>query len=235
MKDILEYKNSSGGITDIDEKNGIVTGYLSSFDNVDSHNDIIVKGAYKKTISERKNDIFFLNNHNWAQPHGKFTLLEERPKGLYFESTPLVKGVSYSDDLIKLYTAGIVKEHSVGYLVKQKDYDQKGNRIIKEMKLFEGSNVTLGSNSNTPFTGLKSLTIQDINKDCALLYKAIRNGNFTDETFTMLEFALKDLQFKAYELGKKALEAESQKSTHKNVEKSQIDIIKEFTKTLNLN
>ena len=37
-------------VYDIDEKNSLVKGYGSFFDNKDSDQDIIRKGAYQKTI-----------------------------------------------------------------------------------------------------------------------------------------------------------------------------------------
>lgn len=234
----LEHKSIFGEIKDIDTKNQIVTGYLSSFGNKDHDGDIMEKGAFSKSINERKNDIFFLNQHNWAQPHGKFKVLKEDSFGLYFESEPLIKGVSYSDDLMKLYDAGIIKEHSIGFRTIKSDYDSKSNtRTIKEVKLFEGSNVTLGANSNTPYLGTKNLTLKDINDQCNRLYKAIRNGTFTDETFTLLEYALKDLQTQAYKLGEfKALEKQDEPlvDTQENVEEPQshIKTINEFLKTL---
>lgn len=205
MEKNLELKTITGAVKDIDTKKRVVTGYLSNFDNKDFDGDIIVKGAFKKSITERKNDIFFLNQHNWNQPHGRFSVLQEDMKGLYFESTPMVEGVSYSEDVLKLYDAGIIKEHSIGFITLQSDQEDNA-RIIKEVKLFEGSNVTLGANNQTPFTGFKSLTLKELNDRSTVLYKAIRNGNFTDDTFVLLEFALKELQLQAYELGKKALE-----------------------------
>ncbi len=204
MKSLLSFKSNINSLKDVDTQKRVVTGYLSAFDNKDHDNDIIVKGAYSKSISERKKDIFFLNQHNWKQPHGKFAVLQEDSKGLYFESEPLID-TTYSSDLLKLYDAGIVNEHSVGFNVIKSDMDKKsGVRIIKEIKLYEGSNVTLGANSETPFTGFKSLTLKDINDKSQLIYKAIRNGDFTDETFVLLEFALKELQSEAYILGTKS-------------------------------
>lgn len=200
------FKSLKESVKDIDSAKKIVTGYLSAFNNKDYDNDIIVKGSYKKSISERKDNIFFLNQHDWKQPHGKFSKLIEDEKGLYFESMPLID-TSYSMDAFKLYEAGIVKEHSVGYSVVNQEYDKKQNaNIIKEIKLYEGSNVTLGANSNTPFTGFKSLTIKEVESQHKLILKAFRNGTFTDETFGLLEIALKELQTQAYELGIKSLE-----------------------------
>ena len=95
MNEILSYKSIVGEVKDVDTKKRVITGYLSGFDNKDFDGDIIVKGAFKKSIDERKNDIYFLNQHNWSQPHGKFSMLKEDSKGLYFESEPLID-TSYS-------------------------------------------------------------------------------------------------------------------------------------------
>jgi HK97 family phage prohead protease len=203
--DLLEYKDFTGSVKDVDAKGRVITGYLSSFDNKDHDGDIIVKGAYTKSINERKSQIFFLNQHNWQQPLTKFNVLQEDEKGLYFESMPLPE-TSYANDVMKLYEAGVLKEHSVGFQTVKADYNKtEDTRYIKEIKLYEGSVVTLGANSNTPFTGFKS-TIKEIDEEVANILKAMKSGTFTDETFILLEIALKQLQLNAIELGKKSLE-----------------------------
>lgn len=113
---------------------------------------------------------------------------------------------SYSNDLLELYALGIVNEHSIGYQVTKALQGENWKRTIKEAKLFEGSNVTMGANSKTPFLGFKNRSIGEINDQVGLILKAVKNGSFTDETFMQLEIALKQLQLESYELGKKALE-----------------------------
>jgi len=236
MKGILKFKNNDSSVKDVDIKKGIVTGYLSSFDTKDYDNDIIVKGAYKKSINERKENIFFLNQHNWSQPHGKFNVLSEDSKGLYFESEPLIK-TTYSQDTLKLYEAGIIKEHSVGFITVQSEYDTNEKaRIIKEIKLLEGSNVTLGANENTPFTGFKSMTLEQTNSQVNKIVKMLKNGTLTDETFVLLEIALKQLQKQAYEIGiNKSLNEPSKPDTPINEPKSydsEVNTINNFIKNL---
>lgn len=230
MNGLLEYKSIFGSINDVDEKNRVVTGYLAHFGNEDSHGDIIEKGAFAKTINDRKEDIFFLNQHNWAQPHGKFSVLKEDSTGLYFESNPLID-TTFSNDLIKLYAAKIVKEHSIGYQTIKAIQGEKWMRTLKEVKLYEGSNVTLGSNPKTPFLGFKCATIGELNDQVSVIVKAMRNGSFTDETFMQLEVALKQLQLESYELGKTALE-EPKQITQEN-EPLLLDTLKSFTNSLN--
>jgi HK97 family phage prohead protease len=208
MKGLLEYKNFTAEIKDIDAKSMTVTGYWSKFGNVDYDDDIIAMGAATKTIAERgpmgSNEIFFLNQHNWSQPHGKPMILEAQEKGIYFESK--IAPTSYGKDALVLYAEGIVVQHSIGFSTVKADYDQKtGVRTIKEIKLYEGSNVTLGANPETPFTGFKSLTMAEINDQISKMMKLLKDGSLTDEGFGRLEIALKQFQLEAFNLGKNSL------------------------------
>ena len=45
-----------GAIKDVDVQTGIVTGYFSVFGNLDSDGDIVLPGAFKKTIKENGPD-----------------------------------------------------------------------------------------------------------------------------------------------------------------------------------
>lgn len=233
MKGLLEYKNFTAEIKDIDAKSMMVTGYWSKFGNVDYDDDIIASGAATKTIAERgpmgSNEIFFLNQHNWSQPHGKPTVLEAQEKGIYFESK--VAPTSYGRDAIILYQEGIVVQHSIGFSTVKADYDNKtGVRTIKEIKLYEGSNVTLGANPETPFTGFKSLTMSEINDQISKMIKLLKDGSLTDEGFGRLEIALKQFQLEAYNLGKSSLE--SKEPTNVTPQAAEPNILESIIKVL---
>lgn len=230
---MLEYKNFTAEIKDIDAKSMMVTGYWSKFGNVDYDDDIIASGAATKTIAERgpmgSNEIFFLNQHNWSQPHGKPTVLEAQEKGIYFESK--VAPTSYGRDAIILYQEGIVVQHSIGFSTVKADYDNKtGVRTIKEIKLYEGSNVTLGANPETPFTGFKSLTMSEINDQISKMIKLLKDGSLTDEGFGRLEIALKQFQLEAYNLGKSSLE--SKEPTNVTPQAAEPNILESIIKVL---
>lgn len=220
MKGLLEIKDFTGSVQDVDFKNRIVTGYFNNWDSIDSDGDVIRKGAGAKSISERKDKIFFLNQHDWKQPHGFANILEEKADGTYFESNPL-PNTSYSNDALILYQEGIVKEHSFGFVATKTNnitLDGRKVREISEYKLYEFSNVTLGANESTPFTGFKShfSDINDINLEVKKLLGVFRNANISDDLGVQLELAIKMLQMQAYELGKKSTheEQEPQVSTH---------------------
>lgn len=238
---MIEYKDYVGGVKDIDSKGRVITGYLSAFGNKDFDGDIIEKGAFQKSIDERMSQMFFLNQHNWQQPLSKFQVLKEDEKGLYFESRPL-PDTSYGNDVMKLYEAGVLNEHSIGFNVIKADYDRDTDiRHIKEIKLYEGSVVTLGANNQTPFTGFKELTLEDYQKEQKRLatetrkiLKAYRNGDFTDETFTLLEIAIEQLQKQSYELGKISLK-EPSIDTHEGADavEKEVEILNEYLRKWN--
>ena len=233
MKHLLNFKDISGGVVDVDAKNRVVTGYLSTFGNVDSHNDIIEKGAFTQSLNENRNRIFFLNQHNFSQPHGKFAVLREDSKGLYFESEPLIK-TTYSDDAIKLYEAGIMTEHSIGFVTLNsidEVVDSKQIRKIKEVKLYEGSNVTIGANSSAQFMGLKNMTVKDLDEKIKKIIKYMRKGDISDDGFRLLELSLKDLQLHSFNLGKNTLELQESPDGANELNKSFINTIKNFTKS----
>lgn len=236
MKGLLEIKDYVGNVKDVDTVGRRVTGFLTAFNNKDHDGDIAEKGMFAKTIMERKNQIFFLNQHKWDQPHGKFAVLEEKEEGLYFESEKL-PNTSYSNDVLELYKEGILKEHSYGFVTTKSVQDkERGARILKEVKLFEGSNVTVGANSNTPFTGFKSLTITQINEKSSAIMKMLRTGTLTDDTFLQLEYALKQLQMEAYQIGQKeALESKEPVTDHSTEDQEPliVNTIKSFINSLN--
>lgn len=234
MKGLLELKDFTGSVSDVDFKNRIVTGYFNNWDSVDYDGDVIRKGAGAKSISERGNEIFFLNHHDWSQPHTKDNQLNEDSIGTSFISKPL-PNTSYSNDALVLYQEGIVKEHSFGFQVvkaNQVKVNGKSVREIVEYKLFEFSNVTLGANSNTPFTGFKSRykDVNDLNIEVKKLLNVFRNSNISDDLGIQLELAIKMLQLQAYELGKENTQkTEPSADTQLKSFEPLINTIKNFT------
>jgi len=197
MKNILEYKGVNAGpdsIKDIDEKGGVIVGYFSIFGNKDSDNDVITKGAYKKTLSENYNRVKHLYQHDPFKPLSgvKNGMLEvsEDSKGLAFKST--ISQTSWGRDAIKLYADGVVDEHSVGFQTV-KSVDRNDYREITEIKLWEGSTVTWGANSLA--LSKSEFSVDDLTKKMDSVIKAIRNGKYENEDiFDNLEYYFKQLQ-----------------------------------------
>ena len=198
-------------IKDVDETNRIVKGYLSSFNTKDSDNDVIRKGAFKKSIKERgvnsksNRRIAHLRNHDWEQQIGLFKELAEDDFGLYFVSE-LGRSTKGTDALLD-YQDGILREHSIGFnyvdgKIKKKEDDEHGEYFeIKEVILWEGSGVTFGANAMTPvLEANKSILDSDyllnLNNEMSTLIKALKNGKGTDERLENIELKLKQIQQK---------------------------------------
>ena len=234
MIGLLEEKDNIGSVKDVSLSNRTITGYLAHFGSVDYGNDVIEKGAFTKTLLENGNNLRFLNNHDFKQPHNKFSVLKEDDKGLYFE-VKMVDGVSYSMDVLRLYDAGVIDEQSIGFHTIKKE-SKSGVRHLKEVKLGEGSNVTIAMNPNAKFMGFKSMTMQKCNDQISSIMSFLKTGNVTDEMFIQLELGLKQLQSYSYELGTKALEQEPLNDNTLSINEplKQIEIIKSFTNSLTL-
>jgi HK97 family phage prohead protease len=192
MKNVFEYKSIAAQIKDIDEVKGVVTGYFSAFGNVDSDGDMIVPGAFTKTLKENQRRIKHLWQHDVRYPLSKPSVIKEDSYGLYFESE--ISKTSYGKDVLQLYKDGVVDEHSIGFrTVRQNKKD--GYNEISETVLYEGSTVTFGANPNTPFMGMKSMTTEEVVKKMDNVWKAFRNGNYeNEEIFEQLDIYFKQLQ-----------------------------------------
>lgn len=208
----LEYKSlSSGIVTDIDEKQGRIIGYFSKFGNIDSDGDMIMPGAYKRTLANNMRRIKHLYQHDPSMPlagvKNSRLLLEEDSQGLKFDST--ISQTSYGKDVVLLYADGVIDEHSVGFNTIQKEDKGKYNEII-EIKLWEGSTVTWGANEFAGTEAVKSLTKEQAILKMDNVLKAIRNGKYENEdVFDLLDIYFKQLQHAISDLTTTAPEQKS--------------------------
>lgn len=185
MNTIIYKQAPMGEVLDADNKAGVVKGYASVFDNKDSDNDIIRKGAYKKTIEENGRRVKYLYQHDMDKPLGKMVHLEENEKGLVFEAQ--IAKTRLGEDVIELIKAGVICENSVGILPIQKEMVD-GIRNITEVKLFEVSAVTLAANDQAMIMDVKGNIDQTkLLKRYDNLAKLIRKGDISDELGFALE------------------------------------------------
>ena len=208
---------------DMNPIQGIVTGYFSKFNNVDSDGDIMKPGAFTKTISEQgpasaQPRIKHLLNHDPSLPLGKLLTLREDEYGLYYESQ--VGTHDGGEDFIKMVESGLITEHSIGFKIIKRNQVQSyenylrnpslGQFEITEVKLYEGSSLTAwGANSLTPITSLKgdkNLDVDMIVAKSAAIDKFCRNTTATDDTIQMLLLHSKQLAQLIIDMKSKATE-----------------------------
>lgn len=191
-------------IKDFDAKEGIVKGVLSKFGVVDSDGDMLMPGAFKKSISERgpqsanAQKIAFLRSHNADKPVGKFTELEETAEGL--EYVAKMSKSSIGQDTLILITEGIINNHSIGYIpMREKEEMKEDYTEVHEVKLMEGSILVFGANPETPVTFVKGMSEEEklsaLQKKTDKVIKVLRGGvNLQDETFALLEIQLEQIK-----------------------------------------
>ena len=179
MNTILYKAAPVGELIDADEKAGIIKGYGSYFGNKDSDNDVIMKGAYKKTIAENGERVKYLYQHDMNQPIGKMTELYEDDKGLVFVAE--IAKTQLGKDVVELMKSGVITENSVGIMPIQKN--NKGDfREITEVKLYEISAVTLAANDQAKILDVKgNIDVDKLSKRYDNLTKLIRKGDISDQ------------------------------------------------------
>ena len=201
---MINYKSieTRESVMDVDSEKRIVKAVWSRLGNVDLDNDVMAQGCYNKSIAERgplgKNQIWALIDHKASL---KYAL--GKPSELYVEGDQLIAvtkivETEMGEDIIKLYNAGVINEHYVGFrTIKSQTDNETGVRTITEAMLYEGSCVIWGANPDTPTLGMKSLLDakpEDLVKRLEKLSVAFKNGTFTDDTFGLLEIEIKQIQ-----------------------------------------
>lgn len=186
---MLQFKDNNLLLKDIDLSKRTVTGYFAAFNNVDSDGDIILPGAFKKTLKENKERIQHLLQHNITHPIAKIMSLGEDQKGLLF--TSLMSESTLGNDTLIQLQEGILREHSIGFSTIKEQRQDDHNELI-ELKLWEGSTVTFGANPNTPIVGIKTELEKEAEalKRLEVLEKFMKNGTVSDDAFRSIEFQI---------------------------------------------
>ena len=194
----IQLKDSITDVLDVSPQSRTVKAVWSRMNNVDLDNDVIVPEAFTKTLKERgpmgKNMIFSLVDHKADMHH-----VIGKPSELYVDGDKLVAvtkivPTAMGEDVIKLYDAGLINQHSIGFSTIKQSEETTGIRTIKELKLYEGSAVLWGANPETPTLGIKTNNIELLSLRLESLKKAFKNGSFTNETFAFIENEIKRIE-----------------------------------------
>lgn len=139
---------------------GEFEGYASVFDVIDSYGDIVVRGAFQKTLEawKQKNDLpSVLWQHKMSEPIGPFLEMREDEHGLFVRGRLLINDDPLAKRAHAHMKAGSVKGMSIGYMLNDWEYDsEKSVFILKEIDLWEVSIVTMPANSEAKISEVKS-------------------------------------------------------------------------------
>lgn len=140
---------------------GEFEGYGSVFGVKDSYSDIVVPGAFLKSLNDwtAKGRLpAMLWQHDMNEPIGVYTEMREDAVGLYVKGRLLVDEDPLAKRAHAHMKAGSLSGLSIGYLLKDWEYDRdKGGWMLKEIELWEVSLVTFPANDEARISEVKSL------------------------------------------------------------------------------
>jgi HK97 family phage prohead protease len=132
---------------------GTFTGLASTYNNTDLGGDMVMPGAFTKTLAEKRGQVPLLMGHDTGSPIGLATLTDS-PQGL------IVKGelVLEADGAMSAYALlkkGVIRGLSIGY-DSVKATMVGGIRQLSELKLWEISLTAFPMNEMATVTAVKS-------------------------------------------------------------------------------
>jgi HK97 family phage prohead protease len=134
-------------------------GHGSIFKNVDLGGDVVMPGAFKRTLAKWKELgqlPAMLWSHDQREPAiGKWMTMREDDRGLFVRGK--LADTDRGNEVLTLMKMEAIGGLSIGYLTNDYDYDKDGNRLLKEIELFEVSPVNIPMNPLAKVTDVKSL------------------------------------------------------------------------------
>lgn len=184
-----QYKSFDFEIKEVTDL-GVVVGYAAVFDNIDLGDDVIEKGAFKRTIKSTKGVWPVLANHDPRVKIGFNLSAAEDDHGLLIKEQLALDVQTGREQfaLTKLaHAVGGKDGFSIGYSAVNAvpDKERPAVRRLKEVKMYEHSHVTFGMNELALSTAAKAWKIEDPEADL---------GEYTDLFFKHMEFLGFDLK-----------------------------------------
>jgi HK97 family phage prohead protease len=131
---------------------GSFEGLLAVYNNKDLGGDLIEPGAFTKTIKENGPEVVLLWQHKSDRPIGTLQLIDS-PTALKVKGQ-IAMEVPDGLNAYRLIKAKVIKGMSIGYDTI-KDQVENGVRLLKEVRLWEGSIVTFPMNTSAMITSVK--------------------------------------------------------------------------------
>ena len=126
---------------------GAFEGHASVFGVRDAYDDVVLPGAFMRTIRERgPRGVKMLWQHNARQPIGVWEEIEEDETGLFVKGR-LALGTQAGREAHELLRMGAIEGLSIGYsTVNAETGEEEGVRKLGEVDLWEISLVTFPAN-----------------------------------------------------------------------------------------
>ena len=158
---VLKTKCFNIQVKSVDLEEGIISGYASVFGNVDSYGDIVVKGAFSKSIEKIEKTgkvISIFYGHNMEDPRaniGRVIELREDNHGLFFKAQLDLSGGTYGCLVYEQLKDGRLDSLSFGFSVIEGANTEAGYEL-RELELYEISVVPVPANQEALITEVKA-------------------------------------------------------------------------------
>lgn len=151
-------KNYEFKFSDLNEDEGTFSGIGNKTNFKDYADDIVEKGAFKKSLTKKKP--LLLWQHDMSSPIGLFTDIKETDEGLVVKGKLLINDIQKAKEAHALIKAGAISGLSIGFSIPSGGAEMKsdGTRIIKEVDLHEVSIVSAPCNALSTISSVKSVT-----------------------------------------------------------------------------
>lgn len=162
---------------------GEFEGYGSIFGNKDSDSDIIVPGAFQKSLSTWKDKgrlPAMLWQHRMDEPIGIYTEMKEDDVGLYVKGRLLIDDDPLARRAHGHMKAGSLTGMSIGFMLDDWEFSgEKEAFLLKEVDLWEVSLVTFPANEEARISNVKTALERGETPRPSDVERALREAGFS--------------------------------------------------------
>jgi HK97 family phage prohead protease len=133
---------------------GVIEGFAAAYGNIDHGGDVILPGAFTKTLRGRKT-LPMLLYHDNRRPVGVWTGFEDGSKGLKL-SGRITTSTADGTEALALVRDGAIAGLSIGYRAVKERWTDAARELI-ELTLLETSLVAVPMNDRAQVTKVKTI------------------------------------------------------------------------------
>lgn len=134
---------------------GHFTGKASVYGQQDSYNDIVMPGAFARSLAAKGNKVPVLNQHDTRDPIG-IALLRDSAEALLIDDGRLELALPSAKDAYTRVKGGLITGISIGYQTIREQFNGTVRQLL-ELDLWEVSLVTFPACPGARVTDVKSL------------------------------------------------------------------------------
>lgn len=139
-------------------KEGIVEGYITKWDTIDSYNSTFLRGSFKQTFKKRvPKKVRLLWNHDSNKLIGRVVEAREDDIGAWVK-TKINLDTEAGRTAFSHIQHGDIDSFSFGFISLRDKYDKNGLRKFERVELHEVSPVIFEANEQANITNIRSLS-----------------------------------------------------------------------------